>query len=113
LDAVLENWLLTDRLVNSLIRLKRFDQAFDIATQHRKANDNEPWYPTIVKAAEGDVAATARWLEKCDDYGYISEDYYDDEVLAAALRSPGFESLRKKYPEPRSDDMPPPTNPTP
>lgn len=95
-----------DRLVRSLVRLKRFDEAVKEA---RAADPDEGGLllQAVAHAAAGDLVRTAEALDRCvKDGGYPVEAFYDDPDLGQALRGERFRELRKKYPEPKDPEAP-------
>ena len=44
--------------------------------------------------------ATLHALDRCAEAGYETWQFYDEEDLAARLRSEAFEKVRRKYPDP-------------
>lgn len=97
-----ELWRYDDRLIRSLVRLGRFEEAQTAAEQARtEAGDS--WYLAVVSAARDDVPQTLRWLDVLAAEGYHAADFYGDDILRAALRRPAFETIRQRYPEPEPD----------
>jgi tetratricopeptide (TPR) repeat protein len=90
-------------LIRSLIRLKRFDDAAVEAGRLSQRID-DPWYPTLVHAARGDVAETATGLAQCVEAGHSAAEFYEDDVLGPAMQSEPFRELAQKYPEPKHED---------
>lgn len=91
-------WRSEDRLIRSLIHLKRFDDA-DSYAQALANRDDDIWYAALVAAARGDLAETERLLDRCiEEHDWEPHEFYDDTILAAALENPAFRALREKYP---------------
>jgi tetratricopeptide (TPR) repeat protein len=90
-------------VIRSLVRLKRFDDAGAEADRLAHRTD-DPFYPTLVHAARGNVEETAGGLARCVEAGYSAAEFYDDDILGPALRSELFHELAKRYPEPKDED---------
>jgi tetratricopeptide (TPR) repeat protein len=96
-------WEFHQMLVNCLVRLEHFDEAHRQA-QRIYADDGDPFPAAIVAAAQGDLEQTTQWLHKCVNEAYYDlDDFYENEILAAALRSEAFKTLREQYPPPEID----------
>jgi tetratricopeptide (TPR) repeat protein len=91
---------LRDRLVRSLVRIGRLDEALMVvAAPPREEHLN--LLEAVIRAAAGDVARTAEALKKCVEVGLGPEDFYHDWDLGPALRTDRFRALRARYPEPK------------
>jgi len=84
-----------DRLIRSLIRLKKFDAAAR-AAKGSTDRDGDPLFEAVVAIASGDVCRAGPLLERCAALGY-SPDKFDADVDAGPIfKSPAFRELRKK-----------------
>ena len=100
-------WQFGPLLVNSLVHLKKYDdaesEAFRVYQEHE-----DPFPAAVVAAAQGDVEKTEHWLKKyVDEYYYSPNVFYEDEILGPALRSDAFETLRQEYPPPEDETSAP------
>jgi tetratricopeptide (TPR) repeat protein len=94
-------WKIDDRLVRSLVKLKRASDAVrEAETVTRKQNGN-PLLLVLAHAASGDVKQTMALLEKRQRYSYFLRSCYQDPDLGPILRSEPFRALREKFPEPK------------
>ncbi len=91
-----------DRLIRSLARQKRMDEAMKAARQ-ASARDGDPWYELVVHAASADVPKAKDLMEVCSARGYSPKDFHGDPDIGPALRSPAFADLLKQYPAPAED----------
>jgi tetratricopeptide (TPR) repeat protein len=101
LASAVHRWKVSDRLIRSLVRLKRFDEALkeaDVARDGKPA----PFFRAVVHAAAGDVAKTEQVLQECVDRHEWIGRFYTDPDLGPILRSETFRKLRSKYPEPEN-----------
>lgn len=93
------SWRYTDRVVRSLVRLNRFEEAKSelvrVPAEQRRLN-----HTVLIAAAAGDVAGVEAEFAKFADKPYMVEWLYFDEDLGPILRSDRFKELRKKFPEP-------------
>jgi hypothetical protein len=98
-------WRFKDRLIRSLVRLKRLD---DVLRENRalKEDTPDPWYATLILALAGDVGRVEQNLQKLVKQGHSVQSFYDDPDLGPALRSERFAKLRAKYPEPKEKAAP-------
>lgn len=92
-------WWVADRLIRSLVRLQRFDEALQIAGAFHE-REKDPWFMAVAHAASGDVENCAAALGQCAELGYSADDFYADPEIGAALRSEAFARLRETYPDP-------------
>ncbi len=83
-----------DRLIRSLVRLKKYPEAATAAKESTE-RDGDPWFEAIVAAASGDVPGASELLGKCADRGYTRADFDADPDLAPALAAPAFSAARK------------------
>jgi hypothetical protein len=84
-----------DRLVRSLIRLRKFDAAAR-AAKGSTDRDGDPLFEAVVAIASGDVSRGGPLLERCAALGY-SPDKFDADVDAGPIfNNPAFRELRKK-----------------
>ena len=88
-----------ERMVRSLVRVGRPEAAWPMA---REAADRtgEPWLALIVLASRGDVEGTLALLDSFAAVGYGVREFYEDEDLAAALRTEALAPARRRYPLP-------------
>ncbi len=94
-----------DRLVRSLIRLKRFDDALRAARDATERRDGDPLYEFLAYSAAGRVAEVLRVTRHLIDRGYAIEWLYDDEDSGPNLRNqPAFAPFRQAFR--RHDDGP-------
>jgi tetratricopeptide (TPR) repeat protein len=94
-----ERWRYKDRLVRSLVRLKRFDEALHEARAFAKERNGNLLLPAVVYAAAGDVAKTEAELVKCARRYYGTYAFYNDPDLGPALGRAPFRALRQRFPE--------------
>ena len=73
-----------DRLVRSLVRLKRFRDAMSVA-RASTARDGNPFLEVIVHAAAGHVDAATRAMRRSIELGVDEEVFYRDEDAGPAL----------------------------
>jgi hypothetical protein len=88
-----------DRLIRSLVRTKRFEEAWREAKASTR-RDGDPWFELVVACSQPNAEATERLLSACVDRGYRTEDFYADVDIGHALKSEVLKSLRQKYPAP-------------
>jgi hypothetical protein len=88
-----------DRMIRSLARLKRLDEATRLA-QDLTARDGNPLYEAVVAVISGDAKKTAAALETCTARGFSSAEFHADADIGPALRAPMFSELLKLYPAP-------------
>src|SRR5262249_5513049 len=74
-------WKFRDRLVRSLARLKRFDEALKEAEPSAKDRFGDLLLPAVVHALAGDVAKTGLALEESERRGYNAQSFYGDPDL--------------------------------
>jgi tetratricopeptide (TPR) repeat protein len=86
-----------DRLTRSAARLGQFDVALREA---EAARDTNPLLAAAVHAMAGDVESTAAELAARTKDGFTPVTFYFDPDLGPALRTPKFQALREKYPDP-------------
>lgn len=94
-------WRVSDSLVRSLLRLKRFDAAREALGQ----KDGPGYYNRIlavaITAASGDVAETERQLDDLSKDNLASPaSIHADPDLSAALKTEPFKKVLAKYPPP-------------
>lgn len=92
-------WLIYDRLIRSLVRLKQLDKALEEAAALAK-NEKDSLMLAVVSAAGGDVPKTSAALAQCLEEGRTAKDFYADPDLGPLLRTEPFRGVREKYPEP-------------
>jgi tetratricopeptide (TPR) repeat protein len=92
-------WMFADRLVRSLARLKRTDEALK-EWRALQANSN-PVLEAVIHALAGDVAQTETALARCVAKGSGTWAFHNDPDLGPILRSDPFQKLCQKYPDPR------------
>jgi hypothetical protein len=88
---------LADRLVRSLVRIRRLERAVEVANDHWMRSNN-PLLQAVVVAASGDVVLTRQWLRYCVEYGYATAAFYEDDLLAPALTNDAFAAVRGEFP---------------
>ncbi len=88
---------LEDRLVRSLVRLERHDDALKVA-QRSTERDSDPWFEVVVLCAQGDPKSAETALQQCVDLGYSVEQFYGDPDVGPALRSDKLASVRERFP---------------
>lgn len=94
-------WTYEDRLMRSLIRAERFEEAENIALGI-KARDDEAWFLLMVYAVWQDEPSAMETAQVCIDSGnYRVAEMYDDEDLGPALKTKAFAKFRAKFPEPK------------
>ena len=86
---------LEDRMIRSLIRLKKFNQAAKVAKEST-ARDGDPLFEALVAIAAGDAARATPLVEQCVSAGYRIEDLEADADAGPVFKSPAFSELRKK-----------------
>ena len=89
-----------DRLVRSLIRLKRFREAA-LAAKESTDRDGDPWFEAVVAVCSGDVDRSVSLLRRCAERGYTVADFDGDPDLAPVFKTPKFRSLRDTLTTPR------------
>jgi tetratricopeptide (TPR) repeat protein len=92
-------WTYQDRLVRSLARLKRFDEALAQASAFAKKKHGNLLLPAVVHALAGDVARTEAALQACARRFYRPEALYADPDLGLALSGEAFRAVRQRFPE--------------
>jgi len=101
-DEADRDWF-EDRMIRGLIGLRRFDAAREQAEQSRKRS-GDPWYPTLVHAASGNVQETAAGLQHCVERGDSPALFYADEILGPLLQTGPFAEVRTRFPDPDEQD---------
>jgi len=94
-------WKFQDRLVRSLARLKRFDEALQEAQAIAADQFANPLLVAVVHALAGDVPKTGAALGECMKRYDATFSFYADPDLGPILRSEPFRALRERYPEPK------------
>jgi hypothetical protein len=89
-----------DRLVRSLIRLKRADEAWRELARDPAVPANDPLLEAAVRAANGDVIGAGKAMDKWVGMGRPSAAFYSDEDLGPLLRTEAFGQLREQFPPP-------------
>ena len=93
-----------DRIIRSLARLGRHDEALAIARTSTE-RDLDPWFEAVVQAAAGNVEETIDAMRHCLSTGaYTPEQFYADDDMGPALRSEAFAPLRELWPAPAKDE---------
>ncbi|MCI0461269.1 MAG: hypothetical protein L0Z62_30345 [Gemmataceae bacterium] len=98
-DGPTWQWKYRDRLVRSLARLKRFDEALQEAEAIAKERHGSPLLVAVVHAAAGDVERTGAALAKYLKRNHDTYALYADPDLGPALCSEPFRALRQRHPE--------------
>lgn len=94
-------WTYEDRLMRSLVRAERYEEAENVALGI-KTRDEEEWFLLLVYATWQDEEAALEAAQRCIDAGnYSVDEMYDDEDIGPALRNKAFTKFRAKYPEPK------------
>lgn len=91
-----------DRLIRSLLRARRVDEARREA-KLSTSRDGDRWFEAVVAAATEDLDEASKTLRACLERGYTTDDFYADDDLGAALRSDKLSKLRADFPEPSSE----------
>src|SRR5262249_50286948 len=102
-------WLVEDRRVRGLVRLKRTAEAVRGAEALAKKRNANRLLPVPAPAAAGDGKQTAADLEAARPQSWFLRSCYQDEDLGPLLRSEPFREVREKFPEPK--DRPAPDGP--
>jgi tetratricopeptide (TPR) repeat protein len=89
-----------DRLVRSLVRLKKFPAAAEAAKASTE-RDGDPWFEAVVAVCSGSVDRSRPLVERCVERGYTLADFDGDADLAAVFKSGEFHSLRDTLPASR------------
>ncbi|MGA2701594.1 MAG: tetratricopeptide repeat protein [Isosphaeraceae bacterium] len=84
-----------DRLVRSLVRLKKYSDAARAAKESTD-RDGDPWFEAVVAVAAGDVDRAGPLLEQCAARGYTLAEFDADADVAPLLKTPAFSELRQK-----------------
>ena len=93
-----------DRLIRSLIRAERFEEAENIALGI-KERDDDAWYMLMVYAVWQDELSAMEMAKECSENGYyLTDEFYGDEDIGPAIKKPAFAKFRKKYPPPKSEE---------
>jgi predicted Zn-dependent protease len=99
-------WMLDERRIRCLVRLKRTAEAVQIAEERAKADDvGVRTFQVLAHAAHGDVNKTLEVMEKMKDLPYLLSQCYHDEDLGPILKSDRFKAVREKYPQPKDSDL--------
>jgi tetratricopeptide (TPR) repeat protein len=101
--AFLRDGKLRDRLVRSLVRLRRFDEARQEAVAAPGRGGGRVLL-ALVHASAGDVARTTEVVQACAGQPYLLRSLYRDPDLGPLLRGERFRSLRERFPEPQEDE---------
>jgi tetratricopeptide (TPR) repeat protein len=88
-----------DRLVRFQTRLGHYGDAL-VEAQAFTAREGNPYLEGVVHAWTGAVEPLVAVIEACLERGWRIEDFYDDEDIGVRIRTPGFRSLRERYPDP-------------
>jgi len=84
-----------DRLVRSLVRLKKYSDAARAAKESTD-RDGDPWFEAVVAVAAGDVGRAGPLLDQCAARGYTLAEFDADADIAPSLKTPAFRELRQK-----------------
>jgi hypothetical protein len=95
-----QRWKFEDRLIRSLVRLKRFDEARRELQLTEKRMGRNALLRAVIAAASGDVAATEEYLRSIRNQPFTLQSCYGDPDLGPALQGEAFRKLREKYPAP-------------
>jgi tetratricopeptide (TPR) repeat protein len=82
-----------DRLVRSLIRLKKFHEAGQSAKESTD-RDGDPWFEAVVAFCSGEVDRSRTLLGQCAERGYTLADFDGDPDLGPVFKTPKFRSVR-------------------
>jgi tetratricopeptide (TPR) repeat protein len=97
-------WRRTDRLVRSLIKLKRHADARREARVSRKKGGSD-LLVVLAHAAAGDVPASLKAAKEATrNSDWVVASFYHDPDLGPILRSEAFADFRKKYPPPKDNE---------
>lgn len=94
-------WMLDERRIRCLIRLKRTADAVQAAEEVAKADVGVRTIRVLAHAANGDLNKTLELMEKMKDLPYLLSQAYQDEDLGPILKSDRFKTVREKYPQPK------------
>lgn len=89
-----------DRLIRSLVRLKRVEEAHK---EIKAMKVEDKMLRAVVAAARGDMVTTELLLAELFKEEEDSSMFYEDPDLGPLLRSERFRALREKYPPPPLD----------
>ncbi len=84
-----------DRMVRSLVRLKRFAEAAAAAKESTK-RDGDPWFEAVVAVASCDVDQSSKLLPQCVSRGYTLKEIESDQDMGPALKTAAFTELLQK-----------------
>lgn len=98
-DDKIDTWKYEDRLIGSLARLGKIDEARKELASMKNNHLTNRLLEAVVAARSGDIKATAQALERLKQAYYSMRTIYNDPDLGPLLRSDAFKKLRKKYPE--------------
>ncbi len=88
-----------DRMLRSLVRLGRFDEALAVARAATERDGNS-WYEMVVHACAGDADALLDLIGTSIDDGYFeARQLYDDEDMGPALQDDAMAAVRERYPK--------------
>ena len=91
-------WRFRDRLVRSLLRLGRTTPAMEEA-RRSTAEDGDPFYEALCLAVMERPEELLPMLEVLVRHGYEPAQFYEDEFLGHALRTPKFAAVRARFPD--------------
>lgn len=86
-----------DRLVRSLLRLGRIDEAL-VEAKAGGTPDEPSYYLLLAHCARQDADAAIAVADKLVDSDYDPEDFYEDPDLARLLNTPAMASFRERFP---------------
>jgi hypothetical protein len=98
-------WKSNDYRVRCLLRLMRTDDALREAQAVAKREYGNRVLLVLAHATAGDVKQTIAVVEKPRPQPYFLKTCYQDEDLGPLLRSEPFEAFRKKFPEPKEEEL--------
>jgi hypothetical protein len=92
---------LRDKAIVCLVRLRRFDEAVNVAKDWQENSPSAfPISLVLAHAAAGDVKETLRLFEIHAKRYNILEMFYQDADLGPLLRSDAFRQVRERFPDP-------------
>lgn len=87
-----------DRIIRSLVRLSRIEEAQREA-RISTSRDEDPWFEAVVAVTSGNVDDARNLLKRCIQRGYSNKDFYADEDMGAQLKSKRMSQLAVEFPE--------------
>ncbi len=96
-------WIPGDRLIRSLVRLNKLDEA-EWEARRFYGTHKDPYLIILVCASAGKTGDAIHGFHKALAGGYAPADLYNDIDVGPLLRRPAYKDLHKKYPPPPIED---------